>query len=428
MSSATIIPAKKLCGTLTLPGDKSISHRAVMLASLASGTSVIKNILHSDDTLTTIEAFRALGIDIKESPDEITIIGRGLNGLEEPTRPIFMRNSGTSMRLLLGILAGQPFAATLTADKGLAARPMRRVTEPLSMMGAKFEGKNNADYAPITVRGGKLKPIDYVSPVASAQVKSAILLAGLYAGGKTSVTEPSKSRDHTERMLKAFGARVSAEGLKISVEGGANLRAQDIDVPGDISGAAFFMVAATIVKDSSVTLKSIGVNPTRTGIIDILNKMGAKIAIENAREAASEPVADITIESSELRGAVIEGDLIPRSIDELPVVMVAAAYARGTTIIKGAQELKVKETDRISSMAANLKNMGAKFNLKGDDIVIEGTGALNGITAMSFGDHRTAMSIAVAGLAAKGDTTIDDTACIAKSYPNFLKDLNSLLA
>ncbi len=423
-----IRPAKRLRGSLALPGDKSISHRAVMLASLANGTSVIKNILHSDDTLTTIEAFRALGIDIKESPDEITIIGRGLNGLEEPTRPIFMRNSGTSMRLLLGILAGQPFAATLTADKGLAARPMRRVTEPLSMMGAKFEGKNNADYAPITVRGGKLKPIDYVSPVASAQVKSAILLAGLYAGGKTSVTEPSKSRDHTERMLKAFGARVSAEGLKISVEGGANLRAQDIDVPGDISGAAFFMVAATIVKDSSVTLKSIGVNPTRTGIIDILNKMGAKIAIENAREAASEPVADITIESSELRGAVIEGDLIPRSIDELPVVMVAAAYARGTTIIKGAQELKVKETDRISSMAANLKNMGAKFNLKGDDIVIEGTGALNGITAMSFGDHRTAMSIAVAGLAAKGDTTIDDTACIAKSYPNFLKDLNSLLA
>ena len=422
-----IRPAKRLRGSLALPGDKSISHRAVMLASLANGTSVIKNILHSDDTLTTIEAFRALGIDIKESPDEITIIGRGLNGLEEPTRPIFMRNSGTSMRLLLGILAGQPFAATLTADKGLAARPMRRVTEPLSMMGAKFEGKNNADYAPITVRGGKLKPIDYVSPVASAQVKSAILLAGLYAGGKTSVTEPSKSRDHTERMLKAFGARVSAEGLKISVEGGANLRAQDIDVPGDISGAAFFMVAATIVKDSSVTLKSIGVNPTRTGIIDILNKMGAKIAIENAREAASEPVADITIESSELRGAVIEGDLIPRSIDELPVVMVAAAYARGTTIIKGAQELKVKETDRISSMAANLKNMGAKFNLKGDDIVIEGTGALNGITAMSFGDHRTAMSIAVAGLAAKGDTTIDDTACIAKSYPNFLKDLNSLL-
>ncbi|MFA5338897.1 MAG: 3-phosphoshikimate 1-carboxyvinyltransferase [Candidatus Omnitrophota bacterium] len=428
MSSATIRPAKRLRGSLALPGDKSISHRAVMLASLANGTSVIKNILHSDDTLTTIEAFRALGIDIKESPDEITIIGRGIKGLKEPAAPIFMRNSGTSMRLLLGILAGQPFAATLTADKGLAARPMRRVTEPLSMMGAKFEGKNNADYAPITVRGGKLNPIDYVSPVASAQVKSAILLAGLYAGRKTSVTEPSKSRDHTERMLKAFGARVSAEGLKVSVEGGANLRAQDIDVPGDISGAAFFMVAATIVKDSAVTLKSVGVNPTRTGIIDILNKMGAKISIENAREIASEPVADITIESAELRGATIEGDLIPRSIDELPVVMVAAAYASGTTIIKGAQELKVKETDRISSMAANLKNMGAKFNLKGDDIVIEGTGLLKGITAMSFGDHRTAMSMAVAGLAAKGDTIIDDTACIAKSYPNFLKDLNSLLA
>ena len=398
-----------------------------MLASLASGTSVIRNILHSDDTLTTIEAFRALGIDIKENPDEITIIGRGPNGLKEPAGPLFMRNSGTSMRLLLGILAGQPFAATLTADKGLATRPMRRVTEPLSTMGAKFEGRNNADYAPITVRGGKLKPIDYVSLIASAQVKSAVLLAGLYAGGKTSVTEPSRSRDHTERMLKAFGARVSVEGLKVSVEGGANLLAQKIDVPGDISAAAFFMVGATIVKDSSVTLKSVGVNPTRTGIIDILNKMGAKIAIENIREIASEPVGDITIESGELRGAVIEGDLIPRSIDELPVVMVAAAYAKGTTIIKGAQELKVKETDRISSMAANLKNMGAKFNLKGDDIVIEGTGSLKGITAMSFGDHRTAMSMAVAGLAAKGETTIDDTACIAKSYPNFLKDLNSLL-
>ena len=250
-----IRPAKRLRGSLALPGDKSISHRAVMLASLANGTSVIKNILHSDDTLTTIEAFRALGIDIKESPDEITIIGRGLNGLEEPTRPIFMRNSGTSMRLLLGILAGQPFAATLTADKGLAARPMRRVTEPLSMMGAKFEGKNNADYAPITVRGGKLKPIDYVSPVASAQVKSAILLAGLYAGGKTSVTEPSKSRDHTERMLKAFGARVSAEGLKISVEGGANLRAQDIEVPGDISGAEELLGSLTNL-DLGLTLYS----------------------------------------------------------------------------------------------------------------------------------------------------------------------------
>ena len=427
MSSATIIPAKKLCGTLTLPGDKSISHRAVMLASLASGTSVIKNILHSDDTLTTIEAFRALGIDIKENPDEITIIGRGPNGLKEPAGPLFMRNSGTSMRLLLGILAGQPFAATLTADKGLAERPMRRVTEPLSMMGAKFEGKNKADYAPITVRGGKLKPIDYISPVASAQVKSAVLLAGLYAGGKTSVTEPSRSRDHTERMLKAFGARVLAEGLKVSVEGGANLRAQNIDVPGDISAAAFFMVGATIVRDSTVTLKSVGVNPTRTGIIDILNKMGAKITVENTKEIASEPVGDIIIESRELRGTTIEGDLIPRSIDELPVVMVAAAYARGTTIIKGAQELKVKETDRISSMAANLKNMGAKFNLKGGDIVIEGTGTLKGITAMSFGDHRTAMSMVVAGLAAKGETTIDDTACIAKSYPNFHKDLNSLL-
>jgi len=427
LGSSTIRPAKRLSGSLALPGDKSISHRAIMLGSLSNGTSIVRNILHSDDTLTTIEAFRALGADIREYPDRIVITGRGLLGLKKPAGPLFMRDSGTSMRILLGILSGQPFEVTLTADKGLSKRPMRRVTEPLSMMGAKFEGKDNADYAPITVRGGKLNPIDYASPVASAQVKSAVLLAGLYADGKTSVTEPSKSRDHTERMLEAFGARISVEGLKVSVEGKAELSGQEIDIPADISAAAFFIVAATITRDSSITLKSVGINPTRTGIIDILNKMGAKISIENEREIAHEPVGDMLIETSELCGTTVEGDLIPRSIDELPVAMVAAAYAKGTTIIKGAQELKVKETDRISSMAANLKNMGAKFDLKGDNIIIEGTGSLKGISAMSFGDHRTAMSMIVAGLAAQGETKIDDIDCINKSYPNFLNDLNSLL-
>jgi 3-phosphoshikimate 1-carboxyvinyltransferase len=397
-----------------------------MVASLASGTTVIKNILRSDDTLATIEALRALGVGIEESADEIAVTGLGLSGFKKPAGPVFMRDSGTSMRIMLGILAGQPFDTVLTAGKGLSKRPMRRVTEPLGMMGGRFEGKDNANFAPITVRGGKLNPIDYVSPVASAQVKSAILFAGLYTGGTTSVSEPHRSRDHTERMLKAFGADISIDGLKVSVKGGASLRARELDVPGDISSAAFFLLGAAIVKGSSIRLNSVGINPTRTGIIDILRDMGANINIENEREVASEPVGDIIAEYGGLRGVTVEGDLIPRTIDELPAVMIAAAFASGTTVIKGAQELKIKETDRISSMAANLKNMGAKFSLRGDDIFIEGSDNLRGITAMSFGDHRTAMSMLIAGLAAKGETTVDDTDCIAKSYPDFIEHLGRL--
>ncbi len=419
----SVRPVKRFAGSLTLPGDKSISHRALIIASLASGTSVIKNILHSDDTLTTTEALMAMGIDIKETSGEVTVSGKGLSGLSRPDSPLFMRDSGTSMRLLMGILAGQDFSTVLAAGKGLSKRPMKRVTEPLRLMGASFEGRDDANYAPITVHGGKLNPIDYISQISSAQVKSAVLLAGLYADGKTSVTEPYKSRDHTERMLKAFGARVSIEGPRVSVEGGAFLRGQKIDVPGDISSAAFFIVGASLVKGSSLKLDSVGINPTRSGIIDILKQMGANIRIENIRDVASEPVGDIIVESAQLRAVTVEGDLIPRTIDELPILMVAASFAEGTTVIKGAQELKVKETDRISSMAANLKNMGAKFRINGDDIIIEGSGELKGIAAMSFGDHRTAMSMIIAGLAANGDTIVDDTDCIDKSYPDFLKHL-----
>ncbi|MFA5164711.1 MAG: 3-phosphoshikimate 1-carboxyvinyltransferase [Candidatus Omnitrophota bacterium] len=423
----SVRPAKRFTGSLKLPGDKSISHRAVMIGSLASGTTVVNNILDSDDTHTTIEALKALGVSVKSSAGEITITGKGLEGFTKPSSPLFMRDSGTSMRLMMGILAGQHFDTVLTAGKGLSRRPMRRVTEPLGLMGAKFEGKDGANYAPITVRGGDLSPVNYVSPVASAQVKSAILLAGLYADGITSVSEPHRSRDHTERMLKAFGAKISVDGPEVSVEGRAFLKSRGkIDVPGDISSAAFFMVGAAIIKGSSVRLESVGINPTRTGIIDILGRMGAIIRIENEKESASEPVGDIIVEYGTLRGVTIEGDLIPRTIDELPAVMIAAAYASGTTVIKGAQELKVKETDRISSMAANLKNMGAKFSIRGDDIVIEGSENLKGITAMSFGDHRTAMSILIAGLAAKGETTVDDIGCIAKSYPDFVKHLGQL--
>ncbi len=416
-------PVKRFTGSLILPGDKSISHRALIIASLAAGTSVIKNILHSDDTLTTTEALMAMGIDIKETSGEVTVSGKGLSGLKRPDNPLFMRDSGTSMRLLMGILAGQDFSTVLSAGNGLSNRPMKRVTEPLRLMGASFEGRDDANYAPITVHGGKLNPIDYVSRISSAQVKSAVLLAGLYADGKTSVTEPYKSRDHTERMLEAFGACVSVDGSKVSVEGGAFLRGQKIDVPGDISSAAFFIVGASLVKGSSLRLVSVGINPTRSGIIDILKQMGANIRIENIRDVASEPVGDIIVESARLRAVTVEDDLIPRTIDELPILMVAASFAEGTTVIKGAQELKVKETDRISSMAANLKNMGARFLINGDDIVIEGSGGLKGITAMSFGDHRTAMSMIIAGLAANGEMIVDDTDCIAKSYPDFLKHL-----
>ena len=398
-----------------------------MIASLACGTSVIRNFLHSDDTLTTIEAFRALGVDIKENPNEIAITGGGINGLKEPEDALYMRGSGTSMRLLLGILAGQPFNTTLTADESLSKRPMRRVTEPLSKMGAKFEGEDNANYAPITVIGGKLRSLNYLSRIPSAQVKSAILLAGLYVLGTTTVSELTRSRDHTERMLKLFNARISIQGLMTSITGGSNLRAANVEIPGDISSAAFFIVGASIIKGSSITLRSVGINPTRTGIIDILGMMGAKINIRNIQEGVFEPRGDITVESSDLHGVNIQGNLIPRCIDELPIIMVAAACASGTTVIRGAGELKLKETDRINSMATNLRNMGAKFEVKGDEITIEGLPALRGAPAVTFSDHRTAMSMIIAGLAAQGETTIDDTECIAKSYPNFLTDLNSLL-
>lgn len=398
-----------------------------MLGSIADGTTTIKNILHSDDTETTIAAFRALGIDIKEEPRKIIIAGKSLSGLSAPPCELFMRNSGTSMRILMGILAGQPFQTTLTADEGLSKRPMGRVTEPLSLMGARIEGPDDGNFAPITIQGGRLKAIDYVSKVASAQVKSAVLLAGLYADGTTSLTEPSKSRDHTERMLQAFGAKISVNGLKVSIEGKTAISPQEIEIPGDVSSAAFFMVGASIVKGSKVILKSVGLNPTRSGVIDILKRMGAKITIENKKEVAFEPVGDINIESSRLRGITIAGELVTRSIDELPVIMIAAAFAEGITIIKGACELRVKETDRIKSISANLNEMGAKIGIKDDDIIIEGAGNLKGIAIQSFGDHRTAMSIIIAGLAAHGETSLEDTGCINKSYPNFIVDLKSLL-
>ncbi|KPK40113.1 MAG: 3-phosphoshikimate 1-carboxyvinyltransferase [Omnitrophica WOR_2 bacterium SM23_29] len=421
-----VTPAKRLFGSIILPGDKSISHRAIMLSSIANGTSRIRNFLYSADTGITISAFRALGINIQESRGEIIVNGKGRLGLSKPPTHLYMGNSGTTMRILMGILAGQPFQVILTADDSLSKRPMGRVTEPLRTMGAEIVGKDEANYAPITIHGRKLKAIDCISKIASAQVKSAIILAGLYADGITSVIEPSKSRDHTERMLRAYGAQVSIEGLKVSIKGGVELKSQDVEIPGDISGAAFFIVGAAIAKGSSIVLRS-GINPTRSGVIDILKMMGAKINIKNIKETVSEPIGDICVESSDLHGISMEGDLIPRAIDELPVVMVAAAYAEGMTVIRGAHELRYKETDRINSMAINLKAMGAGFSVKGDEITIVGSKNLKGIRARSFGDHRTAMSMVIAGLAAQGETTIDDVDCVIKSYPDFVKHLQTLL-
>lgn len=441
MNKITIKPVKKISGTIVVPADKSISHRAVMISSIAEGKSRIENFLSAEDCLRTLKAFRQMGVAITKHGGTVIIEGVGVRGLRKPKEPIYCGNSGTTMRLLSGILAGQDFQATLSGDESLSGRPMARIAGPLGMMGAEIKGsrvkglgsRKNEFYPPFTIRGGKLKAIDYVMPVASAQVKSCILLAGLYADGITSVTEPAPSRDHTERMLRLFGVKVSSKGKKIFIEGGQQLKAIDLEVPADISSAAFFIVAASIVKNSKLTIKAVGVNPTRTGVLDIMKAMGAKIEI--IRRPSSivshpsynfEPVADLIIESANLKATTIKGSVIPRAIDELPVIMVAATQAKGTTKIIGAKELRVKETDRIKSMTLGLKKMGADITLKGDDIYIKGPVKLKGARLKSFGDHRTAMSLAIAGLAAKGQTVIEDTSCIFTSFPNFKEILSEI--
>lgn len=432
MDKLTIKPAKRIAGEIVVPPDKSISHRAVMLGSIAEGTTKVKNFLVAEDCMRTIEAFRAMGVDIKLisriysvlnlGGHYVEINGKGLRGLKKPDEPLYCGNSGTTMRLLSGILAGQDFRATLTGDESLSRRPMARIAVPLGLMGAKVRG----DHPPLTIRGGNLKAIDYTLPVASAQVKSCVLLAGLYADGTTSVTEPMPSRDHTERMLGLFGVKVRSGGNRISVEGGQKFKAAQLEVPADISSAAFFMVAASIVKGSKLTIKSVGVNPTRTGVLDILKAMGAKIEIIRRPSYNFEPAADLIVESANLKAAIIKGEVIPRAIDELPVIMVAATRAKGTTKIIAAKELRVKETDRIKSLVWGLKKMGANIAVKGDDVYIKGPTKLKGATLKSFGDHRTAMSFAIAGLIAEGQTVIEDTSCIFTSFPNFKEILSGI--
>lgn len=434
MSQINVKYISPLRGEIVPPPDKSISHRAVILASLANGKSTVRNFLYAEDPLSTVGAFRQMGIDIAVSgrgdsrialPEaELTIHGRGLSGLRQPAGVIDCGNSGTTMRLLCGVLAGQPFSATLKGDQSLSRRPMKRVMEPLSRMGAVFGSDNG--FPPLSVRGGSLKPIHFASPVASAQVKSAILLAGLYCDGVTSVSEPERSRDHTERMLRAAGVDVTVQGLTVSVNGKAALDPLDMTVPNDLSSAAFFMVAGTLVPGSEIFIKNVGMNPTRTGLLDILRAMGANIRTENEREVSGEPVADLLVTHSALTCAEIGGDLVPRAIDEFPVLCVAAALARGKTRITGAKELRVKESDRIATMAHALKDMGVAVEELEDGMIIEGRDRLKAATVKSHGDHRIAMSIIIAGLMADGETTVTDTDCIRTSFPGFMGSLEKL--
>ncbi|MDO9619495.1 MAG: bifunctional prephenate dehydrogenase/3-phosphoshikimate 1-carboxyvinyltransferase [Pseudomonas sp.] len=413
-------PGGKLSGRIRVPGDKSISHRSIMLGSLAEGTTHVEGFLEGEDALATLQAFRDMGVVI-EGPHHgrVTIHGVGLNGLKAPAGPLYMGNSGTSMRLLSGLLAAQPFDTTLTGDASLSKRPMNRVAKPLREMGAVIETAPEGR-PPLMIKGGqRLTGMDYEMPMASAQVKSCLLLAGLYAAGRTSVTEPAPTRDHTERMLRGFGYPVTVDGSTASVESGHKLTATHIEVPADISSAAFFLVAGSIAEGSELVLEHVGINPTRTGVIDILKLMGGDITLENQREVGGETVADIRVRSAKLKGIDIPEDLVPLAIDEFPVLFVAASVAEGRTVLRGAEELRVKESDRIQVMADGLIALGVKAEPTPDGIIIEG-GSIGGGEVWAHGDHRIAMSFSVASLRATAPIRIHDCANVATSFPNFL--------
>jgi len=399
-----------------------------MLGSIARGVTSVRGFLRGEDNISTLNAFRAMGVTVADDGETLRIAGKGLHGLAEPADILDCGNSGTSMRLITGLLAGQRFFSVLTGDKYLRNRPMKRVIEPLTRMGASIFGRAGGEKAPLAIAGKELAGITYESPVASAQVKSAILLAGLYASGETTVTEPHFSRDHSERMLGYFGADIQVLDSGARIRGGRELTARDITVPGDISSAAFFMVAALIVPGSELLIRGVGINPTRTGILDILTAMGADIKLLDRRVLSGEPVADILVRSSRLQGIEIGGDVVPRAIDEFPVICVAASLAEGRTVVKEARELRVKETDRIAAMAANLRKAGITVVETEDGMEIEGRERLTGGEYESFGDHRIAMSMLVAGLAAERAVTVSDVECIATSFPTFTELLERVAA
>ncbi|MEN9210435.1 MAG: 3-phosphoshikimate 1-carboxyvinyltransferase [Thermostichus sp. DG_1_6_bins_120] len=429
-TTLTLSPVSGLRGQVRIPGDKSISHRALMLGSLAEGETTIRGLLLGEDPCSTAACFRAMGVEISELNSELVRIqGVGLGQLQEPANVLDAGNSGTTMRLMLGILAGHAGRFfVVTGDNSLRSRPMRRVVDPLRQMGAEIWGRDGGNLAPLAVQGRSLKGIHYSSPVASAQVKSCLLLAGLLAEGTTQVTEPALSRDHSERMLRAFGAEIQVDPDKktVAVVGGSRLRGQAVTVPGDISSAAFWLVAASILPESELLLENVGLNPTRIGVLQVLEEMGADIQIENQREIAGEPLGDLRVRSAPLRGCTLAGERIPTLIDEIPVLAVAAAFADGVTVIRDAAELRVKESDRLAAIAQELGRMGAQVREQPDGLEIQGGIPLQGAEVDSHQDHRIAMSLMVAALGAQGSTTLIGADCARVSYPDFIPTLQRL--
>jgi len=413
-------PGGKIDGTLRVPGDKSISHRAIMLGALAKGTTQINGFLEAEDTNATLEAFKEMGVPIEgPSSGQITIQGVGLHGLQAPSIPLYLGNSGTAIRLLSGLMAGQTFSVEMGGDESLSYRPMRRITEPLNAMGAHILASENDTPPLIIMDKQRLQGIDYVMPIASAQVKSCLLLAGLYANGATCVAEPAPTRDHTERMLHGFGYPIKRDGRRVCLQGGGKLHAISIDVPADISSAAFFIVGAIIAKKSDLLLNHVGINPTRAGVINILRQMGANITLHNQRNIGGEPIADIRVRSSTLHGIKIPKEQVPLAIDEFPILFIAAACAKGETVLTGAEELRIKESDRIQVMADGLQAIGINAQPTADGIVIQG-GKIRGGVVNSYGDHRIAMAFTIAALCAKNTITIEDCSNVATSFPSFV--------
>lgn len=418
---------KSLNGELAIPGDKSISHRSIMFGAIAQGETIVTNFLLGEDCLSTIDCFKKMGVMIDQQEGKVIIQGNGFEGLCEPSEILDVGNSGTTIRLLLGILAGRPFHSVLIGDQSIGKRPMTRVTKPLQLFGAAINGRKNGEFTPLSIMGGNLKGIEYELPVASAQVKSSLLFAGLQASGTTTVIEPVKTRDHSERMIKQFGGEVEKNGTTIKIEGGQKLTGTSIHVPGDISSAAFFLVAGAIVPDSVIKLTNVGLNPTRTGIIDIMKEMGAQITIIEHTENEFEPRGDIIIQASALKGTTIAGDIIPRLIDEIPIIALLATQAEGVTVIKDAHELKVKETNRIDTVVAELTKLGANIEATEDGMIIYGKSKLTGGTVSSHGDHRIGMMLSVAAALCKEEVYLENEEAIYVSYPSFFEHLQSLI-
>ncbi|MFV0527961.1 MAG: 3-phosphoshikimate 1-carboxyvinyltransferase [Lachnospiraceae bacterium] len=427
MNTKQIQSVKRLTGEVTVPGDKSISHRAVMIGSIADGTTQIHNFLQGDDCLSTISCFRQMGVSIENTGEDIIVQGKGLYGLSAPLNVLDVGNSGTTARLMSGILCGQSFASTLTGDASIRRRPMQRIITPLTQMGASISGQNDTQCAPLQIAPALLHGIHYTSPIASAQVKSCLLLAGLYAQSPTSVTEPYVSRNHSELMLQHFGAQLTTQDTTVTIEPQPHLIGREVIVPGDISSAAYFIAAGLLVPDSEILIKNVGINPTRAGILEVCERMGGDITYLNEHTNSGERSADLLVRSSRLKGVEIGGALIPTLIDEIPILAVLAATAEGTTVIRDAQELTKKESDRIATITSNLEQMGADISAQPDGMIIKGREELHGACINTHLDHRIAMAFSIAALVARGTTEIQDASCTAISYPNFYHDLESLI-